>query len=251
MLAQMFANEWMRRTLIRVRSAQTEHVEIGYKTSDFGSQGSRSSATNVEVQIDMGARRHAWGVESCGNDKGLPHPISSATTTTNVSSIAPNSPVVPPLDDISIPHSISPTMATSNDLYLKPQATTISPAMSASSVASTPPLPRKTMDRGAPKTLNKSIRKRGEIVLKLIAMEWKRKTLIRNRSSQTDLVEVGYKTSDSGSQVNRSSATNVEVQIDMGAGRHALGVESQVNQNSPMNIREQAVSWIPSHEKEE
>ncbi len=74
----------------------------------------------------------------------------------------------------------------------------------------------------------------------MIAKEWKRGTQIHDRSSQTEQVRVGFQTSDFGSQVNRSSATNVEVQIDMGARMHAWDVESQVKKNSLMNIREQA-----------
>ncbi len=91
------------------------------------------------------------------------------------------------------------------------------------------------MGQGASKTPNKSIRKCGEIFQKLIAKEWKRRALIRDQSSQTEQVEVGYKTSDFGSQLNRSSSRNVEVQVRM----DAWDVESQVNLNSPMNIREQ------------
>ncbi len=142
--------------------------------------------------------------------------------------------------DKGLPRSISPAATTSNDRYLRPRATTVSPATTASSTAPTPLPPRMTMGRGASKTPNKSIRKRGEIFTKLIAKEWKRRTLIHDQSSQTEQVRVGFQTSDFGSQVNRSSATSVEVQIDMGARMHVWDVESQVNQNSPMNIREQA-----------
>ncbi len=88
------------------------------------------------------------------------------------------------------------------------------------------------MDRGASKTPT--------TLTKMIANEWKPGTRIRDQSSQTEQVGVGFQTSDFGSQVNRSSAINVEVQIDMGARMHAWDVESQVNQNSLMNIREQA-----------
>ncbi|MCP3667070.1 MAG: hypothetical protein GY696_32025 [Gammaproteobacteria bacterium] len=46
-------------------------------------------------------------------------------------------------------------------------------------LASTPPPLRKTMGRGAYKSLHMSIRKRGEMLAKIFAKEWMRRTLIR------------------------------------------------------------------------